>query len=45
MARIELKRVCRTLTFAAPNSAIACGSVSPMVPIGGCEKTTVAMHA
>ena len=42
---IELKRACFVVTAASPKASRACGSVSPMVPIGGCEKTTVAMDA
>mmetsp|Transcript_23966 Transcript_23966/g.48729 ORF Transcript_23966/g.48729 Transcript_23966/m.48729 type:complete len:219 (-) Transcript_23966:833-1489(-) len=36
---------CLTVIAASPNSARAAGSVSPMVPMGGWLKTTVAMLA
>mmetsp|Transcript_15793 Transcript_15793/g.63605 ORF Transcript_15793/g.63605 Transcript_15793/m.63605 type:complete len:250 (+) Transcript_15793:400-1149(+) len=39
------KADCLTATLAAPNFATASGSVRPTVPMGGCEKTTVAMSA
>ena len=40
---IEAKRACLTVTLASPNSRLASGSVRPIVPMGGCEKTTVAI--
>ena len=39
------KLACLTVIAASPNSARAAGSVSPMVPMGGWLKTTVAMLA
>jgi hypothetical protein len=42
---IEAKRAVLIRIAASPNSARAAGSVSPMVPMGGWLKTTVAMVA
>mmetsp|Transcript_4289 Transcript_4289/g.13525 ORF Transcript_4289/g.13525 Transcript_4289/m.13525 type:complete len:213 (+) Transcript_4289:235-873(+) len=42
---IGLKTDLYALTFASPYASRACGSVSPIVPIVGCENTTVAMFA
>jgi hypothetical protein len=39
--RQHLQVVAPTFTLSAPNCCTACASVSPQVPMGGCENTTV----
>ena len=42
---IAPKRDCLTLIASSPYSSRAFGSVRPIVPMGGCEKTTVGMFS